>query len=153
MTANLQNPIFLDDIKAREWLEARVWPNGPVCPHCGATGDDVTAHHRSLGISYKSSWFMMHRLREALRQGSFDVPMGSGGAPVEVDETYFGKQAGHAKGKCQGHMNAVLTLVERGGKSRTFHVDGTSIADLAPVLRRALEHELDRQEVAEKSRY
>ena len=41
--------------------------------------------------------FMMHRL--ALRQGSFDVPMGSGGAMVEVDETYFGKQAGHTKGK------------------------------------------------------
>jgi transposase-like protein len=189
--SNLQNPIFLDDAKAREWLEARVWPNGPVCPHCGSTGDDVkalngkahrpgvyqcngcreqftvtvktvferskiplskwlaalfmltaskkgvSAHqiHRSLGISYKSSWFMMHRLREALRQGSFDVPMGGNGGTVEVDETYFGKQAGHAKGKRQGHMNAVLTLVERGGKSRTFHVDGTSIADLAPVLR------------------
>jgi hypothetical protein len=61
--------------------------------------------------------FMMHRL--ALRQGSFDVPMGSGGAMVEVDETYFVKQAGHAKGKRRGHMNAVLTPVERGGKSRT----------------------------------
>jgi transposase-like protein len=190
MTANLQNPIFTDETKAREWLEARVWPNGPVCPHCGSTGEDVTAlqgkkhrpgvyqcngcreqftvtvktvferskiplskwlaalfmltaskkgvsaHqiHRSLGISYKSSWFMMHRLREALRQGSFDTPMGSGGGTVEVDETYFGKQAGHAKGKRQGHMNAVLTLVERGGKSRTFHVDGTALSDLAPVL-------------------
>ena len=52
-----------------------------------------------------------------------------------MDETYYGKQAGHAKGKRQGHMNAVLTLVERNGKSRTFHVDGTGIADLAPVIR------------------
>ena len=43
MSANLQNPIFTDETKAREWLEARVWPEGPVCPHCGATGDDVTA--------------------------------------------------------------------------------------------------------------
>jgi hypothetical protein len=43
MTANLQNPIFTNETKAREWLEARVWPNGPVCPHCGSTGDDVTA--------------------------------------------------------------------------------------------------------------
>jgi transposase-like protein len=197
MTANLQNPIFTDETKAREWLEGRVWPNGPVCPHCGATGDDVTAlkgkahrpglyqcsqcreqftvtvktvfersklplskwlaalfmltaskkgvsaHqiHRSLGISYKSAWFMMHRLREALRQGNFSTPMGSGGKTVEVDETYFGKQAGHAKGKRQGHMNAVLTLVERGGKSRTFHVDGTAIGDLAPVLRANLARE------------
>src|ERR1700728_3685629 len=197
MTANLQNPIFTDETKAREWLEARVWPNGPVCPHCGATDDDVTAlngkahrpglyqcsqcreqftvtvktvferskiplskwlaalfmltaskkgvsaHqiHRSLGISYKSAWFMMHRLREALRQGNFSTPMGSGGKTVEVDETYFGKQAGHANGKRQGHMNAVLTLVERGGKSRTFHVDGTAIGDLAPVLRANLARE------------
>ena len=39
----------------------------------------------------------MHRHRGALRQGSFDLPMGSVGAIVEVDETYFGKQAGHAK--------------------------------------------------------
>jgi hypothetical protein len=61
--------------------------------------------------------FMMHRL--ALRQGSFDVPMGSGGPIVEVDETYIGRQAGHTKGKRRGHMNAVLTPVERGGKSRT----------------------------------
>ena len=61
--------------------------------------------------------FMMHRL--ALRQGGFDAPMGSGGAMVEVDETYFVKQAGHAKGKRRGHMNAVLTPMERGGKSRT----------------------------------
>jgi hypothetical protein len=108
-----------------------------------ASKKGISAHqiHRSLGISYKSSWFMMHRLREALRQGSFAAPMGEGGGTVEVDETYFGKQAGHAKGKRQGHMNAVLTLVERGGKSRTFHVDGTSIGDLAPVLRANLAKE------------
>ena len=35
MTDLLKNPIFKDETKAREWLEARVWPNGPVCPHCG----------------------------------------------------------------------------------------------------------------------
>jgi transposase-like protein len=32
---DLQNPIFHDEIKAREWLEARLWPDGPICPHCG----------------------------------------------------------------------------------------------------------------------
>ena len=51
MTDLLKNPIFKDETKAREWLEARVWPNGPVCVHCGATGDDVTklesGNHRS----------------------------------------------------------------------------------------------------------
>jgi transposase-like protein len=34
--SDLSNPIFFDEDKAREWLEARVWPNGPVCPHCKA---------------------------------------------------------------------------------------------------------------------
>ena len=42
MGANLQNPIFTDETKAREWLEARVWPEGPICPHCGSHSDDVT---------------------------------------------------------------------------------------------------------------
>src|SRR5581483_8878558 len=36
--SDLSNPIFHDEDKAREWLEARVWPNGPVCPHCGTVG-------------------------------------------------------------------------------------------------------------------
>ena len=39
--SDLSNPIFFDEDKAREWLEARVWPNGPVCPHCG-TVDEAT---------------------------------------------------------------------------------------------------------------
>ena len=34
--SDLSNPIFHDETKAREWLEARLWPNGPICPHCGA---------------------------------------------------------------------------------------------------------------------
>jgi transposase-like protein len=194
MTANLQNPIFTDETKAREWLEARVWPNGPVCPHCGSTGEDVTAlqgkahrsglyqcagcreqftvtvktvfecskiplskwlaalflltaskkgvsaHqvHRSLGISYKSSWFMMHRLREAMRTGGLLPDMGGSGQVVEADETYFGmipkdeimpRAIGHGKkkvGKRAGirrpAYRAVFALVERGGKARTFHI-------------------------------
>jgi transposase-like protein len=42
MTDLLKNPIFSDETAAREWLEARVWPGGPVCPHCGATDENVT---------------------------------------------------------------------------------------------------------------
>ena len=39
MAGILDNPVFEDDDLAREWFEARIWPNGPVCPHCGAFGD------------------------------------------------------------------------------------------------------------------
>ena len=190
MTANLQNPIFTDETKAREWLEARVWPQGPICPHCGTTGDDITAlngkahrpgvyqcngcreqftvtvktvferskiplskwlaalflltaskkgvsaHqvHRSLQVSYKSAWFMMHRLREAMRSGGLMPPMGGGGKTVEADETYFGvidksemevqvkADKRTRKGIRRPARRAVLALVERGGRARTFHI-------------------------------
>ncbi len=189
MTSNLQNPIFTDETKAREWLEARVWPNGPTCPHCGnadqakvrglegkahrpglyqcgecrqqftvtvktvferskiplskwlaalflltASKKGVSAHqiHRSLDISYKSAWFMMHRLREALRTGGLE-PLGGNGKVVEADETYFGSIAGSEIdksspdkrkqiGRRRPAKRAVFALVERGGGVRTFHI-------------------------------
>jgi hypothetical protein len=101
----------------------------------------VSAHqvHRSLGISYKSSWFMMHRLREAMRSGGLLPPIGGEGKVVEADETYFGmipkdeimpRAIGHGKkkvGKRAGirrpAYRAVVALVERGGKARSFHVE------------------------------
>jgi len=39
--SDLSNPIFQDETRAREWLEARIWPHGPVCPHCGVI-DEAT---------------------------------------------------------------------------------------------------------------
>ena len=52
----------------------------------------VSAHqlHRSLGITYRSAWFMAHRLREAMRDGGLLAPMGGEDGIVEADETYFG---------------------------------------------------------------
>ena len=61
MSAVLQNPIFQDETKAREWLETRVWPNGPVCPHCGATGDDVTALN---GKAHRPGLYQCSQCRE-----------------------------------------------------------------------------------------
>src|ERR1041384_7757871 len=58
-----------------------------------ASKKGISAHqvHRMLGISYKSTWFMMHRLREAMRTGGLE-PLGGEGKIVEADETYFGKR-------------------------------------------------------------
>jgi transposase-like protein len=191
MSANLQNPIFTDETKAREWLETRVWPTGVVCRHCGnadasriaslkgkahrpgvyqcaecreqftvtvgtvferskipltkwlaalfllvSSKKGVSAHqiHRMLGISYKSSWFMMHRLREAMRTGGL-APMGGAGSIVEIDETYIGTKKGVEKRRGAAHKHVILTLVERGGSSRSFHVDGTKKADVLPIIR------------------
>ena len=195
MSANLQNLIFTDETKAREWLEARVWPNGVVCRHCGnadasriaslkgkasrpgvyqcaecrqqftvtvgtvferskipltkwlaalflivSSKKGMSAHqvHRMLGVSYKSTWFMMHRLREAMRAGDL-APLGGGGATVEIDETIIGRVEGAPKkgpalkGR-SSFRNTVLTLVERGGSARSFHIDSASIANMKPII-------------------
>src|SRR6476646_5985613 len=76
----------------------------------------ISAHqlHRTLEITYKSAWFLLHRIREAMRDGTL-APMGGAGGIVEIDETYIGKLAGHAQARGGAHKNIVLTLVERGG--------------------------------------
>jgi transposase-like protein len=93
--------------------------------------------HRALGITYKSAWFLPHRIREAMRSGGLLPPMGGNGGTVEVDETYIGRLEGQPKRKnnTSNGKNTVLTLVERGGSVRSFHVDGVRIADVAPIIR------------------
>src|SRR3954469_2948637 len=153
----LSNLIFQNEHKAREWLEARLWPNGPVCPRCGAIGEATlmrgeshrprlyqgnacrepftvtvnTLYERShvplnkwlaathlmmaskkgisslqigrlLGLSKKTAWFLMHRIRTSLPE---DLPI-DGGEPlggknkvVEADETYVGGKAKNRKNK------------------------------------------------------
>jgi transposase-like protein len=100
----------------------------------------VSSHqlHRTLGVTYKTAWFLSHRIREAMRSGGLLPPMGSGGGIVEADETYIGRLEGQPKrgrGGASTHKNTVLTLVERGGSARSFHIDGASIADIAPILK------------------
>jgi transposase-like protein len=104
----------------------------------------VSSHqlHRALGITYKSAWFLTHRIREAMRAGGLVPPMGSGGKAVEADETFIGRLQGQKKGKSAwAHKNVVLTLVERGGSARSFHVDGVRVADLGPIIRANLSRE------------
>lgn len=101
-----------------------------------ASKKGVSSHqlHRILEITYKSAWFLAHRIREAMRDGTL-APMGGAGGIVEVDETYIGKQAGHAKARGAAHKNIVLTLVERGGGARSFHITSFGVADVVPIVR------------------
>lgn len=190
MQADLDRPEFQDDTKAREWLETRIWPNGPYCPHCGSFGAGVTklegekhrpglyqcnacraqftvtvgtvmerskiglhlwlkaiyllsaskkgmsTHqlHRMLGVSLKSTWFLMHRIREAMRE-THSEPMG-GTTPVQADETHIGKRTmRHGEWYKRGYQvkEKVLTLVED-GKARSFHVPEINAATLKPIL-------------------
>jgi transposase-like protein len=181
---------FHDETAAYAYLEGKIWPNGPICPHCGGVdrispmkgkstrigvykcyqcrkpfrvtvgtvfeashiplrlwlqavhllasskkGISSNQLHRTLGVTLKTAWFMSHRIREAMRVIGVE-PMGGAGETVEADETFIGRQEGQPKRRAGwGHKNAVLTLVQRGGSARSFHVDSTTIADIAPIVR------------------
>ena len=79
--------------------------------------------HRTLGVTLKTAWFMSHRLREAMRDGVL-APMGGEGMTIEADETYIGRNSKPRLNKRGGsHKNKVMSLVERGGKVRSVHVE------------------------------
>jgi len=92
----------------------------------------MSAHqlHRMLGITYKSAWFMCHRIREAMRK----EPMkGMLKGVVEVDETYVGgRQRGVGPGRpgLGSNKAPVVSLVERGGRVRSFPVDSENLRDI-----------------------
>lgn len=96
----------------------------------------ISAHqlHRVLEITYKSTWFLAHRIREAMRDGDL-APFGGEGGVVEVDETYIGRKQGAPKRNAFHHKFAVLSLVHReSGKARSFVIDRSSQAKIMPVV-------------------
>src|SRR5262245_45929840 len=108
--------------------------------------------HRTFGISLRSAWFMAHRLREAMRTGPL-TPMGGNGGIVEIDETIYGRAATHPVGRRpkqttatnritnSAHKNVVLSLVERGGQVRSYHVAGSTVSEVIPVVEANISHE------------
>jgi len=123
-------------------IPMRVWLQAMVLMCASKKGVSSNQLHRSLGVSLKSAWFMSHRLREAMRVVGVE-PMGGAGKAVEADETYFGQVKGEPKRRGVGHKHVILSLIERGGSARSFHVEGTRIADLAPVIRANISRESD----------
>lgn len=193
VSINLTDPVFTDEAKAREHLEAIRWPDGPVCPHCGSldkvyrlsgkshrhglihcnncggsftvtTGSvmesshvplnkwvlayrlmagskkGISAHqlHRTIGVTYKTAWFMGHRIRESMKVEG-DEPLGGIGMDVEADETYFGAKDVVTKRTKRGKAShsskrSVVTLVERGGPARSFHVERADQVTIGKIL-------------------
>jgi transposase-like protein len=189
----LTQPHFNNEAAAIARLEAIVWPEGPVCPHCGGVdritpvkggriglrrcGDckkqfsckvgtvfedskvpvhkwfqaahllasskkGISSHqlHRTLGVTYKTAWFMAHRLREAMR----DTPkgqLGGSGKIVEADETFFVNKKGFRRQVGVGHKMAILSLVERGGSIRSVVMDRVTQPAVEKIIRRNVHHE------------
>jgi transposase-like protein len=101
------------------WMAAHMFNSGK---------NGVSAHeiHRTLAVTYKTAWFMMHRLREAMKDMN-PAPMGGNGQSVQADETYYGNSSKRAKGYRKGHSHkaSVLALIEPNGRSRAFHMNRT----------------------------
>ena len=96
----------------------------------------MSAHQlgRSLGITYKSAWFMAHRIREAMGIAK-PGPLGGENKVVEADETYVGGKAkNRAYAKKPPVKQAVVSLVERGGEVRSRHVPNVTATTLRPIL-------------------
>ena len=93
----------------------------------------ISAHqlHRVLEITYKSAWFLVHRIREAMRSGELS-PFGTDGGAVEVDETYIDHREGSKRAKGgHAHKMAVLSLVDcSSGKVRSYSIDGTIASEI-----------------------
>jgi transposase-like protein len=89
--------------------------------------------HRTLEVTLKTAWFMSHRIREAMADRS-GVQIGGEGQVVEADETYFGRKKGSVMKRGAGHKLAVVSLVERGGSVRSFHVERADKATVAQIV-------------------
>lgn len=113
-----------------------------------ASKKGISGHQmaRMLGVTYKTAWFMMHRVREAMKPDS-NEPLGGLGETIEADETYVGGKIGnrHAKQRQYGRASdqsrnpfrdkqPVVSLVERGGRVRSFHVAKVTGETLRCVL-------------------
>jgi transposase-like protein len=115
-----------------------------------ASKKGVSAHqlHRMLGVTYKTAWFMAHRIREAMKEDvKSSGPLGGEGKTVEADETYIGKRETPRisaqrkgrpftkKGKGGGAQKRIVVgLVERGGKARMVHLNDATKATVRDVL-------------------
>jgi transposase-like protein len=199
---NTENPTSIEisrltEAEAREFIESILWPNGPVCPHCGnteaykieaksaktqvglykckacrkkftvtvgtifedsriplhkwliaiyrmcASKKGVSAHqlHRELGITYKSAWFMCHRIRYGMSQEPLSSMLSG---TVEADETFVGgleknkhqsKRTAGTQGRSTKTKTPVAILVERDGRARATKVEDTSGKTLKANIR------------------
>jgi transposase-like protein len=105
----------------------------------------ISAHqlHRTLKVTYKTAWFMEHRLREAMRE-LHPTMLGGEGKTVELDETYVGgleenKHRSKRLLRGVGGKEIAFALVERGGRVRSHHVPSVGSVTLGPILREQLD--------------
>jgi transposase-like protein len=195
---------FSDEDKAREFLEAQRWPEGPICPHCGELNNayrlqpqpskkgrhvrkgvwkcggcreqftvtvgtifadshiplskwllayhllcsskkGMSAHqlHRMLRVTYRSAWFMAHRIRYSMTQEPLSSKLSG---VIEVDEAYIGgkirtgpqsvRPGQRPRDRVSGYDNkaAVVSVLQRGGRVQSKHVGRVNAENLKPII-------------------
>jgi transposase-like protein len=186
---------FANPDNCLNYLVARRWPNGVICPTCGSKDVGFVASrrvwqcrtrhpkaqfsvklgtifedsplgldkwlpamwliasnrngisswelHRAIGVTQKTAWFMLHRIRLAMQDDRSGGKIGGGGSGVEVDETYIGGKARNmhkgrkeraleGKGGGYSHKVGVQGMLERGGKIRAEVITDSTFATLVP---------------------
>lgn len=196
--AGLLAPQHQNEDAAREFLEKRLWPDGPVCPHCGLVNEAIklepagdTKTHGRKGLyqcacrkqftvtvdtifedshiplhkwllavhlmcsskkgisalqlqrnlelgSYRTAWFMCHRVRWAMTQSPMVEALTQLKGTVEVDETYVGGKEKGKRGRPgkDSKKTPVLALVERGGSVRSFPLERATLKNIKPILKK-----------------
>jgi transposase-like protein len=98
--------------------------------------------HRMLKVTYKTAWFMTHRIREAMKDPVFVKALGGKGKVVEVDETFWGNKGKQRKGaRGWGHKEKIFSLVERNGHVKSYHVEKVSAKTLKPIMRKQIKQD------------
>lgn len=193
-------PQFKSEEGAFAYVEAHLWPQGPVCHHCGncdqsrirkmqgkttrlglykcnecrkpftvrmgtifesshlalhlwlqvihlfcASKEGISTRQiqRMLDCSMKTAWFLGHRIREAMKDDGA-TPIGGNGMTIEADETFWGQQdyqfvsgKGWRRRDGWGDKMKIVTLVERGGRARSIHIDHLGMEEVTRALKTA----------------
>ncbi len=119
-------------------IPLHVWLQGMHMICASKKGFSANQLHRILGITLKSAWFLGHRIRKAMKELSWPDAgsLGGEGQTIEADETYVG---GKASNRAYGPIppkQSVMSLVERGGRVRSFHVPNVTASNLFPIIAR-----------------
>jgi transposase-like protein len=141
-----QFSVTVGSVMERSHIPLHKWVLGFHLMNASKKGMSAHQLHRMLDVTYKTAWFMAHRIREAMREPN-PAPLGGEGKIVEADETYYGKQETpqpRSRGRIPkptktGRMGpadkrAIVALVERGGEARAVHMLRVTALNVREVL-------------------
>jgi len=133
-----QFSVTVDTVFERSKIPLHKWVLATHLMAASKKGISAKQIQRMLGISYKSSWFVMHRIREAMNPTGTDDggKLGGEGDIVQSDETFVGgKKKNVHRGKPEPKKHPVVALVEPGGRLRAKHVPNVTAKNVRKVLK------------------